>query len=73
MMGKVGQTPAKLLVDSGAGATLVHKKLVPMGKYVIRGTMKRVTGVTGTDLGILGKAWVEIEINGLHTVLLDLK
>ena len=37
VMGRVGQTPAKLLVDSGAGATLVHKKLVPSGKYEKRG------------------------------------
>ena len=63
----MGQIPAKLLVDSGAGATLVHQKLVPTGKYTIWETSKRVTGVTGTDLGILGEARVEIEINGLQT------
>ena len=51
--GKVGKTWTKLLVDSGAGMTLVHKRLVPTKDYEIRATTCRIAGVTGTDLGLI--------------------
>ena len=37
VMGRIGESAAKILVDSGAGATLVHKKLVPP-QTIIRST-----------------------------------
>ena len=62
--GKVGKTWTKLLVDSGAGMTLVHKRLVPTKDYKIQATTRRIAGVTGTDLGLLGEVDVEFEIKG---------
>ena len=64
-MGRVGESAAKILVDSDAGATLVHKKLVPP-QTIIRRTPRRVTGVTGAELDIRGEAEVEFEIHGLR-------
>ena len=65
-MGMVGHQPAKLLIDSGAAATLVHKRLLPEEGTQLRKTFKRVTGVTGADLRISGEADIDIEFNGLR-------
>ena len=68
VMGMVGDRVAKMLVDSGAGATLVHKKLLVPNVTKLRKTTMRVTGVTGADLDIAGEAEVQIEIKGLRTL-----
>ena len=78
--------PAKMLIDTGAAVTLVHQRLLLHNiletrrsntrhhpTTQIRPTNRRVTGVTGTALDIVGEATLEFSINGLvtnHTCLI---
>ena len=67
VMGKVGHYPAKMLVDTGAAVTLVHARLLQPGMAELHITNRRVTGVTGSALDIVGEANLDITINGLAT------
>ena len=66
-MGKVGNCPAKMLIDTGAAVTLVHQRLLKLNHTHIQPTSRRVTGVTGSALNLLGEANIELTINGLIT------
>ena len=66
MKGKVGNCPAKMLVDTGASITLVHRKLLTANCELMP-TRCKVTGVTGSPLRLMGEAKLDITINGLST------
>ena len=66
-MGKVGNCPAKMLIDTGAAVTLVHQRLLNQNTYTLKPTGRKVTGVTGSTLELLGEADIELSINGLVT------
>ena len=65
-LGQVGDHPAKMLIDTGAAVTLVHKRLIPPTTPILP-TKRRVTGVTGSTLDLVGEAYLKLKINGLET------
>ena len=64
VQGMVGSEKAMMLVDSGAMVTLVNLDLLKNQPVKIGVTSRRIRGVTGHTLNVVGEASIPLVING---------
>ena len=61
--GRVGTENVMLLIDSGAMCTLVNVEVLKNQSVKVGPSSRRIRGVTGHTLNVLGEAWVPLTIN----------
>ena len=61
--GYIGGQQANILVDTGAEVTLAHKRVVGSSLHDLRSCNRRLTGVTGETLEVMGAIDLDIKLH----------